>query len=256
MAATYGPGDDFRGARFTAADLTGATFRDCDLRGAKVADSLLMDVDVSGLVQNFRVNGIDVTAYVDEQLDREHPERAQLREVRTVADHQAMWATVERIWAAAGARAERLPEPLRHERVADEWSFVETLRHLVFATDAWAFRTILDEPMPFHPLGLCHSGYRRADAEMLGLDLSARPSYPDVVEVRTGRLARVRQIVQGLTDAELERTVHRSPGPGYPEEERTVRRCLRVVFDEECEHHRYATRDLAVLEARATAGGS
>jgi hypothetical protein len=38
---------------------------------------------------------------------------------------------------------------LRHERVDDEWSFVETMRHLVYATDAWASRTILDQPLPY-----------------------------------------------------------------------------------------------------------
>jgi hypothetical protein len=42
----------------------------------------------------------------------------------------------------------------------------------------------------------------------------------------------------------------RSPAPGYPEEPRVVGECLGVVMEEECEHHRFATRDLAVLEAR------
>jgi hypothetical protein len=37
---------------------------------------------------------------------------------------------------------------------------------------------------------------------------------------------------------------------GYPEESRSVGDCLGVVMEEECEHHRYAVRDLAVLEAR------
>ena len=32
---------------------------------------------------------------------------------------------------------------------------------------------------------------------------------------------------------------------------REVRRCLRVVMTEECEHHRCAVRDLAVLEEQA-----
>ena len=41
-----------------------------------------------------------------------------------------------------------------------------------------------------------------------------------------------------------------SPAPGYPEETRTVGACLRVVMVEECEHHRYAVRDLAILEAQ------
>ncbi|MFF2510336.1 hypothetical protein [Streptomyces sp. NPDC058086] len=39
------------------------------------------------------------------------------------------------------------------------------------------------------------------------------------------------------------------PAPGYPEETRTVGSCLEVVMDEECEHLRFAVRDLATLEA-------
>ena len=64
-------------------------------------------------------------------------------------------------------------------------------------------------------------------------------------------MAVVRRIVDGLTDDELERLCARSPAPGYPDEPRPVGKCLRVVMIEECEHHRYAVRDLAVLEARA-----
>ena len=136
------------------------------------------------------------------------------------------------------------------ERVDDEWSFVETLRHLIFATDAWAFRTVLDEPMPFDRLGLTHSAYPRADATALGVDLDARPTVDDVLAVRADRVARVHAIIDGLTEAELERTCRRPPAPGYPDEPRTVGRCLRVVMGEECEHRRYANRDLTVLEAR------
>ena len=83
------------------------------------------------------------------ELDRRHPERVQLRAMRTADDYRAMWDTIERLWPDTVARAGRLPEPALHLRVDDEWSFVETLRHLVFATDAWAGRTILDEPKAF-----------------------------------------------------------------------------------------------------------
>jgi hypothetical protein len=241
---------DFTGARFTGADLTGATFRDCDLRHVKVVDSWLVDLNVSGLVGNLVVNDVDVTAYVEAELDQRHPERVQLRETETADDHRAMWDTIEGLWSDAVARARRLPEPLRHERVDGEWSFVETLRHLVFATDAWARRTVLDEPMPYDRLGLTHSSFSAADAAAIGIDLDARPSFDEVMTVRSDRLAVVRRIVDGLTDEELGRLCTRTPGPGYEHEPRTVGRCLRTVMTEECEHHRYAVRDLTVLEAR------
>jgi hypothetical protein len=47
-----------------------------------------------------------------------------------------------------------------------------------------------------------------------------------------------------------ERMCARAPAPGYPDETRSVGGCLGVVMEEECEHHRFALRDLAVLEAR------
>jgi hypothetical protein len=217
----------------------------------KIVDSLLVDVNVSGFVGNFVVNDVDVTAFVEAELVRRHPERVQLRELQIVDDYRAMWDTIERLWSEAVARARRLPESAPHERVDDEWSFVETLRHLVFATDAWASRTVLDEPMPYDRLGYTQSGYPPADVAAIGIDLDARPSFDEVMAVRADRMALMRRLVDGLTDDELERRCARSPGPGYPDEPRTVGQCLRVVMNEECEHHRYAVRDLAVLEGRA-----
>jgi hypothetical protein len=257
VAVDYDRTDAFRGASFTGADFTGARFRDCDLRQVKITDSWLTDVRVSGLVGSFVVNDVDVTAFVDGELDRRHPERVQLREMRTADDYRAMWDTIECLWAGTVARAGRLPEPALRLRVDDEWSFVETLRHLVLATDKWAGRAILGEPMPYHPLGLPHTGISPADAAALGIDIDARPSLAEVLQVRSNRLALVRGIVDGLTDASPERVCLRLPAPGfqgYPEETRSVGRCLRVVMDEECEHHRYAVRDLTTLEADLDSG--
>lgn len=250
MAAQYEDTDAFRSASFTQADLTGARFRSCNLRQVKITDSWLSDLSVSGMVANFRVNDVDVTEFVRAELDRRHPERVQLRAVRTAGDYRAMWDTIERLWSGTVARAARLPEPALHERVDGEWSFVETLRHLIFATDAWAFRTILDEQAPYDRLGFTHTGYPPADAAALGIDLRAEPSLAEVLGVRSGRMTRVRRIVDGLTETDLRRMCMRAPAPGYPEEPRSVGHCLRTVMNEECEHHRYVTRDLAVLEGR------
>lgn len=242
--------DTFRGSELTGEDFSGAVFRDCDLRGLKVVDSWLVDVNISGLIESFVVNDVDVTAFVEAELDRRYPERALVRQMQTADEYRAAWEAIERLWSQAVARARRLPEAARHERVDDEWSFVETLRHLVFATDAWASRTVLDEPMPYHRLGFTHTSYPPADAAAIGVDLDARPSFDEVLAARADRMAVVRGIVDALTGAELERRCTRSPAPGYPEEPRTVGQCLRVVMKEECEHHRYAVRDLAVLESR------
>jgi hypothetical protein len=216
-----GPGS-FRDARLTDEDFSGAVFRSCDLRGARFIDCWLEDIDLSGLIGRLVVNDVDVTAFVESELDRRHPERAQLREVRTADDHRAMWDTIEALWAGTVERARHLPEPMRQERVADEWSFVETLRHLVFCTDAWVSRTVLDHERPYAPLGYPHSEYPRDDAIALGIDLDARPTLDEVLEVRADRQAVVRRIVDGVTDAGLLRLCSREPAPGYPLQPRTV----------------------------------
>ncbi|QNE21290.1 DinB family protein [Kribbella qitaiheensis] len=281
MEAQYGPhrfsggGDEttqYRGATFEVADLRGATYRDCDLSGVRIIDSMLIDVEISGYLSNLVVNGVDVTAFVEGELDRRHPERVQLRSIGSADDFRAMWTTIERLWAETTARAGQLPDPVRrpvdnsvpageksvnfarkdrgqHERVDGEWSFAETLRHLVFITDAWASRTILDAERPYHPLGITQGWYRPADAAALGIDHDASPSYAEVLAVRGDRMAVIRGILDELTDSELGRFCVRTPAPGYPEEARPVSECLWVVMEEEIEHHRYAIRDLGRLEA-------
>jgi hypothetical protein len=249
-AGEGGGSTQFRGARFDVADLRGARFTDCDLTGVTVRDGWLVNVSISGYLSNVTVNGVDVTGFVSAELDRQHPERVQFREGRTADDVRAMWDTIERLWAGAVERAGRLPEAARAEQVDEEWSFEQTLRHLVFITDAWASRTVLDEPTPYHPLGLPQSWYPAADAAALGIDLTAQPGYGEILAARADRMAVMRGIVAGLTDDGLGRLCQRSPAPGYPDEERTVIDCLSVVMDEEIEHYRFAVRDLTVLESR------
>jgi hypothetical protein len=243
-------GRSLPGARFRGVDLRGAIFRDCDLRGARFADCWLSDLRLDGLMNDLWVNGVDVTPLVAAELDRRQPERAQLRAATTADEYRQMWQAIEQMWATTVARARKLPEPALHERVDEEWSFVETLRHLVFATDAWVNRAVLDPATPFSRIGLTHSSYPREDAVALGMDLDACPTLDEVLEVRADRLALVRSVVDGMTDASMGETCARTPAPGYPEELPTVGECVRVVMEEEIEHNRYATRDLSVLETR------
>jgi hypothetical protein len=248
-AGDDGGGERFRGARFLAEDLRGARFTDCDLTGVTIRDGWLVNVSISGYLSNVTVNGVDVTDFVSAELDRRHPERVQFREGQTADDVRAIWDTIERLWAQATERAGRLPVAALDQQVNEEWSFAQTLRHLVFITDAWASRTVLDEEMPYHPLGLPQSWYPAADAAALGIDVTARPGYDEVRAARAGRMAVMRRIVAGVTDDGLGRPCRRPPAPGYPDEERAVIDCIGVVLDEEIEHYRFAVRDLAVLEA-------
>ncbi len=59
---------ELAGAEFWSVDLSGATFEDVNLSAVSIARARLRNVTVDGPIENLRVNGIDVTAYVNEHL--------------------------------------------------------------------------------------------------------------------------------------------------------------------------------------------
>jgi hypothetical protein len=249
MAAEYVESDTFRGARIHLSDLTGLEIRDCEVSGLKIVDCYGSDVYLGGDFQRLVVNDVDVTAYVEAELDRQHPARKLARDAATPDDYRAAWDAVETRWRETLDRARLLPEAKLHEQVDGEWSLVETQRHLLFAADAWLGNAVLEEEAPYHPLGFPAGGMPPEEAAKLGLTLDARPSLDEVLAPRLARMATMRRVVEGLTEAELDRVCRRKPADPYPDQDYVVRRCLRVVLKEEAEHHRYAVRDLVQLEA-------
>src|SRR5258708_12957611 len=98
--------------------------------------------------------------------------------------------------------------------------------------------------MPSHPIGLPQSWYPPADAAALGIDLTAQPGYAEILAARADRMAVMRRILVGLTNADLGRGCQRSPAPGYPEEERAVPQLLGAAMHEEIAHYPFPLRDL------------
>ena len=136
---------------------------------------------------------------------------------------------------------------LLHRRVNGEWSFIETLRHLVFGTDFLVNRAILGQPSPWDPLDL--PGDEVPDEPGIPRDRDARPSLDQVLALRADRMATVRAVLASLTDEQLAGMTQPVTGPGYPEPESLpVARCLGAVLHEEWEHRLYAERDLGILE--------
>ena len=249
MVSEYVQSDQFRGARIHLCDLAGLEIRDCEVNGLKIVDCYGSDISLGGAFERLVVNDVDVTAYVEGELDRRHPARALAREADSPEDYQKAWDAIETLWNGTLDRARQLPADKLHEQVDGEWSFVETQRHLLFACDAWFGNAVLEDDDPYHPLGFPAGGTPAEESAKLGLDLSASPTLDEVLAPRLARMAEMRRVINGLTVAELDRVCGRKPAGPYPDQEYVVRRCIKVVLKEEAEHHRYAVRDLAVLEA-------
>jgi DinB superfamily/Pentapeptide repeats (8 copies) len=236
------------GARFHDVDLTGADFRQVVLTGARMRNVLVVNVEISGKIGNLRVNGVDVVPLVEAELDRRYPDRPKMRPADAAGFREA-WDILERLWPQTVARARRMAPELLHERVDGEWSFIETLRHLVFATDAWVKRAMLGDPSPWDPLDLPHD--EMPSEPSIPRDREARPSLDEVLVLRADRMATVRQVLAGLTDDTLAGRTVPVAEPGYPEPDSfPVRRCLQAILSEEWEHRLYAERDFDLLQAR------
>lgn len=239
---------DLSGARFEQVDFSGAWFRNVYFTGSTLRGAWLEDVDIDGEIRNVRINGVDIGPLVEAELNRRYPERTRLDPADADGFRDA-WAIIERVWPPTVERARRLPAELLHERIQDEWSFIETLRHLVFATDAWVRRAILGRPDPYSPLGLPHEEMEPDPS--VPNDPNARPSLDEMLELRTDRMRTVHDVIAALTDEQLGGETEPMASPGYPAAgSYPVRRCLRAIINEEWLHRQYAERDITVLEHR------
>lgn len=238
---------DLSGAQFRTVDLSDAEFRAVHLKGVVMRGVELVDVEIHGEIENVTINGVDIGPLINAELDRRYPDRPKMRPTDPAGFREA-WDVVERLWDGTVERAWRLPPELLHESVGGEWSFIETLRHLAFATDSWIGRAILGNPSPWHPLDLPWD--EMPDIPGVPRDRNVRPSLEDVLELRRDRMSTVRQVIEGLTDTSLDGDTEPVEGPGWPESRSyPVRECLLIVLDEEWQHRLYAERDLAALEA-------
>jgi uncharacterized protein YjbI with pentapeptide repeats len=229
--------DEFKGAEFVNVDLSGARFRNVDLTGAKLMEAQLVNARFSGLIHGLVVNDVEVGPLIHAELIRRYPERAKLLP-SDMAGVREGWSVIEDLWAATKARVSSLPKAMLHERVDDEWSFLETLRHLIMVTDGWISGTVLGRTGHFSSIGVMPSFM--TDPEQFGIDPTADPSLAEVVPVREERLDVVRELIADLTDEGLQRACG----------DQTVLTCLWTLFEEEWQHNWFANRDLDVLARR------
>jgi hypothetical protein len=151
----------------------------------------------------------------------------------------AAWVRVEMFWADTVEGATRLGNELLGSRVNGEWSFIETLRHLIFVTDSWICDLVLEEPSPYDPIGLPPDFV--TNGRDLGLDLEAQPSVAQVFDSRGRRMAEVRDTIAETPFDGLDRLCSGAGGRF------SVLGAFQNVIFEEWAHHYYATRDLDMV---------
>lgn len=240
-------GEDWRGADIRRADMSGAQFREVGLNGVRMRGVELAGADIDGYIYGLRINGVEVEPLVEAELNKRHPERALLQD-RTVSGLREAAETFDRMWEATYERVASMASGTVDVSVDEEWSFAQTLRHLVFCTDGWLrWGAQGRREDVFWPAGVPHSGFA-ADAPGIGIDPDAAPSYDEVLEVRRGRVREVRDFLATVTPEQAGSPAE--PPPWMDQSEPfIVAQCVWVVRTEEWHHHSFATRDLDLIDA-------
>ena len=188
---------------------------------------------------------------------------------RTPEAYRDAWADLERLWGETLAKALTLDEEQLHESVDGEWSFVQTLRHLAYASDLWVFSVIQGVPDAYDPLDLPFDGYARFP-NPIPYERDARPPLADVLALRADRVARVRAFLDELTQEQIEqhrrvrerelavqRRLPGGPVPGHGRQRGVAPPQLRRARPRHPDHARnWLTRSGSASSARATARSS
>lgn len=234
-------------ARLRRVVFSGAVLRGGYAERARLIGVDLVDVEITGDVRNLVINGVEVSGYVEEQLDVRYPDRPKMRPADAEGFREA-WRVLERLWAGTLERARALPPEQLHVSVDEEWSFIQTLRHLSFATASWLHRAVLQQAAPWHPLDLPWD--EAPSMKGVPWDREARPGLDEVLAVREQRVADVRDYLSTVTDEQLSATTSPVDDLSWPPQQPIpVRECLQILLIEEWYHRLYAERDLDALGA-------
>lgn len=239
-----------RRRRWVDVTLAGARFHNVDFAGATFTGVLMDDVSIDGYIGSLTINGVEVWPLVRQALGDRHPE-LDLMESHHPDELREAWQVLREQWRSTEITASALPPPALREQVDHEWSYLQTLRHLVFATDAWVARCVLGRGSgAFWSAGLPHTDQPPWFTQACGVDPRADPSVAEIEAARRERLETVGEVLDGLTPEQEASPCPRNRAKGWPSrpQEHTVGEAIRVVLSEEWAHRRFAERDLARLQ--------
>ena len=110
----------FHNASMRHVNLSGIDLRGAAIHGSRLSGVELVDVVITGDLQNVSINGVDIGPLVDDELNRRMPDRIKMRPTDPDGFREA-WDIVVARWERTTGRARQLPEDMLHAHVDGEW---------------------------------------------------------------------------------------------------------------------------------------
>ncbi len=144
---------------FSNTSLNNSVFKCSNLENAVIAETFLRNMKISFcLYDGLTIDGIEVLPLVEAEKDRLDPERIRLRiknpfdpdEVKKVMHH------LDEVRDGFYAFLRSTPHELliKKPKGIDRWSALEHVRHLVFAEDLYLNHRLLNNNIPYNPIGM------------------------------------------------------------------------------------------------------
>jgi hypothetical protein len=197
---------DLSGAVFHNVNLSKAKFKDVNLESATIRNANLHNFYIEdAYIQGMTVFGFDVYQLISDEMDRRDPERMCLR-VSDPYDPEcirAVYAHLEEVRRGFYATLRAAdPQRLIARPAPEEWSALETVRHLLYAEDLFLNRRILGNSEPWCPLGLLPD-FLVSDPAYVGVGSQPSSDLEEILAAWTALHARLQAFVAGVTVEQL-----------------------------------------------------
>lgn len=144
---------------FSNTGLNNSVFKCSNLENAVITDTFLRNMKISFcLYDGLTIDGIEVLPLVEAEKDRLDPERIRLRIINPFDPDEVKKVVHHLDEVRDGFYAFLRPTPheqlIKKPKGIDRWSALEHVRHLVFAEDLYLNHRLLNNNIPYNPIGM------------------------------------------------------------------------------------------------------
>ncbi len=202
---------------FSNTGLNNSVFTCSNLENAVITnDTLLRNMKISNcLYDGLTIDGIEVQPLVEAEKDRLDPERIRLR-IKNSFDPDGVKKVMRHLDEVRDgfyAFLRSTPHELliKKPKGIDRWSALEHARHLVFAEDLYLNHRLLNNNMPYNPIGMIPD-FLKSDPSFNAVGSKPTEDIEEVLSAWSGIHEEMKKYIKTITPELLKSELNMNPG--------------------------------------------